>query len=236
MVNEDSPSRGGPREWPYPQPSAIEQLGDMDRDDALAFLRQLRDLLMVHKFGVDELMTKLRIWSEEFDHAHEHDPIEHISSRIKRPEAIAAKLARRGLPVDPVSAREHLTDIAGVRVACKFISDVYLIRDLIRQHQIEIVQTKDYIAAPKPNGYRSLHLIINVPVHLSDRTELVAVELQLRTIAMDFWAAVEHELLYKSGGQVPETFAAKLKAAAEAAARLDAQMTSLHERSERASG
>ncbi|MEV0698829.1 GTP pyrophosphokinase family protein [Saccharopolyspora sp. NPDC050389] len=232
----DRSSRGGSRGWPYPQRSAIEQLGDMDRDDALAFVRQTGGLLMMHKFGVDELMTKLRIWSEEFDYAHEHDPIEHITSRIKRPEAIAAKLARRGLPVDPVSAREHLTDIAGVRVVCPFISDVYLVRDLIRKHQIEIVQTKDYIAAPKPNGYRSLHLIIKVQVHLSDRTELVAVELQLRTIAMDFWAAVEHELLYKSGGKVPESFAAELKAAADAAARLDAQMSSLHERSERASG
>ncbi|TDD43161.1 GTP pyrophosphokinase [Saccharopolyspora elongata] len=235
MGPRDRSPRGGSRGWPYPQRSAIEQLGSMDRDDALAFVRQTGDLLMVHKFGVDELMTKLRIWSEEFDYAHEHDPIEHITSRIKRPEAIAAKLARRGLPVDPVSAREHLTDIAGVRVVCPFISDVYLLRDLIRQHQIEIVQTKDYIAAPKPNGYRSLHLIIKVPVHLSDRTELVAVELQLRTIAMDFWAAVEHELLYKSGGEVPESFAAELKAAAEAAAGLDAQMSSLHQRSEGAS-
>ncbi|MEU6267375.1 GTP pyrophosphokinase [Saccharopolyspora shandongensis] len=236
MGSADRSSRGGSRGWPYPQRSAIEQLGDMDRDDALAFMRRTGDLLMVHKFGVDELMTKLRVWSEEFDYSHEHDPIEHITSRIKRPEAIAAKLARRGLPVDPASAREHLTDIAGVRVVCPFISDVYLLRDLIRQHQIEIVQTKDYIAAPKPNGYRSLHLIIKVPVHLSDRTELVAVELQLRTIAMDFWAAVEHELLYKSGGEVPESFAAELKAAAEAAAGLDAQMSSLHERSEGASG
>lgn len=232
MGSRDRSPRGGSRGWPYPQRSAIEQLGDMDRADALAFVRRISDLLMVHKFGVDELMTKLRIWSEEFDYAHEHDPIEHIASRIKRPEAIAAKLARRGLPVDPVSARAYLTDIAGVRVVCPFISDVYLVRDLIRRHTIEIVQTKDYIAAPKANGYRSLHLIIKIPVHLSDRTELVAVELQVRTIAMDFWAAVEHELLYKSGGEVSEVFAAELETAAEAAAGLDARMSSLHERSE----
>ncbi|MGW1677122.1 GTP pyrophosphokinase [Saccharopolyspora sp. NPDC002376] len=236
MGTADRSPRGGSRGWPYLQHNAIEQLSTMDRDEALAFMRRIGDLLMVHKFGVDELMTKLRIWSEEFDYSHKHDPIEHITSRIKRPEAIAAKLARRGLPVDPVSAREHLTDIAGVRVVCPFISDVYHLRDLIRHHQIEIVQTKDYIAAPKPNGYRSLHLIIKVPVHLSDRTELVAVELQLRTIAMDFWAAVEHELLYKSGGEVQESFAAQLKAAAEAAAGLDAQMSSLHERSDGAPG
>ncbi|MDA3647872.1 GTP pyrophosphokinase family protein [Saccharopolyspora indica] len=236
MSSEVRSARGGSRQWPYPQLSALEQLSDADRDDALAFMRRTGDLLMMHKFGVDELMTKLRIWREEFDYAHEHDPIEHITSRIKRPEAIAAKLARRGLPVSPESARANLTDIAGVRVVCPFISDVYLLRDVIRQHEIEIVQTKDYIAEPKPNGYRSLHLIIKMPVHLSNRTELVAVELQLRTIAMDFWAAVEHELLYKSGGEVPEHFAAELKSAAETAAGLDAQMASLHQRSEGTSG
>ncbi|MER7013142.1 GTP pyrophosphokinase family protein [Saccharopolyspora sp. NPDC000359] len=236
MSSEARSARGGARGWPYPQVSALEKLSDADRESALAFMRQTGDLLMLHKFGVDELMTKLRIWSEEFEYAHEHDPIEHITSRIKRPEAIAAKLTRRGLPVSPESAREHLTDIAGVRVVCPFVSDVYLLRDVIRQHEIEIVQTKDYIAVPKPNGYRSLHLIIKMPVHLSNRTELVAVELQLRTIAMDFWAAVEHELLYKSGGEVPESFATELKSAAETAAGLDAQMAALHKLSEQNSG
>ncbi|GAA2792364.1 GTP pyrophosphokinase family protein [Saccharopolyspora taberi] len=235
MTPKERAPRGSARGWPYPQSTTAGPLDDLG-PEAFDFVRRTGDLLMVHKFGIDEIMTKLRIWSEEFDYSHEHDPIEHITSRVKRPEAIAAKLSRRGLPVDPVSARRHLTDIAGVRVVCPFVSDVYLIRDLIRQHEMEIVQTKDYIAAPKPNGYRSLHLIIKVPVHLSDHTELVAVELQIRTIAMDFWAAVEHELLYKSGGAVPDGFAAELKAAAEAAAGLDARMSSLHEHSEVAPG
>ncbi|WP_433873747.1 GTP pyrophosphokinase [Saccharopolyspora sp. CA-218241] len=193
-------------------------------------MRRAGYLLLLHKFAVDEMMTKMRIWSEEFDHAHEHDPIEHITSRIKRPAAIAAKLHRRGHPITPDAAREHLDDIAGVRVVCPFVSDVYLVHDLLRQHDMETVLVKDYIAEPKPNGYRSLHLIMRVPVHLSDRTEPVTVEVQLRTIAMDFWAAVEHELTYKSGGAVPQDFAGELTAAAEAAADLDARMQSLHDR------
>ena len=196
----------------------------------LKFVRQIGEVLMVHKFAIDSVMTKIRIWSEEFDYTHEHDPIEHITSRIKRPEAIVQKLQRRGLPVNPTSARDNLDDIAGIRVVCPFISDVYLIDELLRRHDMAVVQTKDYISAPKANGYRSLHLIMEVPVHLSDRTELVTAELQLRTIAMDFWAAVEHELFYKSGGEVPQDFAAELKAAADSASDLDARMKAMHER------
>lgn len=199
-------------------------------DVDLEFVSQIGEVLMVHKFAIDALMTKIRIWSEEFDYTHEHDPIEHITSRIKRPEAILQKLRRRGLPVTPISARENLDDIAGIRVVCPFISDVYLIDQLLRRHDMTIVQTKDYISEPKANGYRSLHLIMDVPVHLSDRTELVTAELQLRTIAMDFWAAVEHELFYKSGGEVPQDFAAELKAAADSASDLDARMKALNER------
>ena len=116
-------------------------------------------------------------------------------------------------------------------MVCPFLSDVYLIRDLFHRHETEIVQTKDYIANPKPNGYRSLHLITKVPVHLSERTEHVFAEIQIRTIAMDFWAAVEHELGYKSGGAVPPAVADELQDAAETAAVLDARMNALHERS-----
>lgn len=214
------------------RPAANALPSEVDLD----FVRQVGDVLMVHKFAIDSVMTKIRIWSEEFDYTHEHDPIEHITSRIKRPEAIVQKLRRRGLPVTPSSARENLDDIAGIRVVCPFISDVYLIDQLLRRHDMTIVQIKDYIQNPKPNGYRSLHLIMDVPVHLSDRTELVTAELQLRTIAMDFWAAVEHELFYKSGGEVPQDFAAELKAAADSAADLDARMKALHERNKQRLG
>lgn len=221
--------------WSAPGPTTTRSARKFDPAELGAdaeFLRETGNLLLLHKFAIDEVMTRLRIWSEEFDHAHEHDPIEHITSRVKRPEAIAAKLQRRGLPVSPASAWEHLDDIAGIRVVCPFVSDVYLVHGLLQKHGIEIVHTKDYIAAPKPNGYRSLHLIAKVPVHLSEHTPLITVEIQLRTIAMDFWAAVEHELSYKAGGRLSLESTRELKAAADAAADLDARMKSLHERTE----
>ncbi|WP_308190206.1 GTP pyrophosphokinase family protein [Amycolatopsis sp. GM8] len=196
-----------------------------------ALLRELRGELMVYKFGVDELMTKLRILSEEFDFAHQHDPIEHLTSRLKQPRAILDKLRRKGLEPSIDAIREHIEDVAGIRVVCPFVPDVYMVaRMLGQQDDVEIVRTKDYIATPKPNGYRSLHLIARIPVFLSDRVEKVKVEIQMRTIAMDFWAAVEHKLFYKYAGEAPEDFAAELRAAAATAADLDGRMTALHQR------
>jgi putative GTP pyrophosphokinase len=187
--------------------------------------------LLVYKFAVDELMTKLRILSEEFDYVHRHDPIEHITNRIKRPEAIVEKLQRKGLPPDPALIAEHLHDVAGVRVVCPFVSDVYRVEAMLRrQNDVEIVRSKDYIAEPKPNGYRSLHLIVRIPVFLSDRVEHVKVEVQMRTIAMDFWATLEHKLFYKFDDQVPEDFADELASTAAIAAQLDHRMEALHQR------
>ncbi|GAB3887154.1 GTP pyrophosphokinase family protein [Kibdelosporangium lantanae] len=186
---------------------------------------------LVYKFAIEELMTKLRILSEEFDFVHRHDPIEHITSRIKQPETIREKLVRRGLPVDPDSAAEYLDDIAGIRVICPFISDVYHVEDMIvAQDDVEFVQRKDYITQPKPSGYRSLHVIVRIPVFLSDRVERVKVELQLRTIAMDFWATLEHKLRYKDADRVPADFAGELAIAANMAAQLDTRMEGLHQR------
>ncbi len=182
--------------------------------------------LMVYRFAVEELMTKLRILSEEFDFAHQHDPIEHITSRVKRPEAIEQKLLRRGF-AEP----EQLDDIAGVRVVCPFVSDVYHVAQMLTgQDDVELLRSKDYIAEPKANGYRSLHLIVRIPVFLSDRVEKVKVEVQLRTIAMDFWATLEHKLFYKYADQVPEDFAGELASTAAVAAQLDSRMQELHER------
>jgi len=186
---------------------------------------------MVYRFAVAELMTKLRILSEEFDFAHQHDPIEHITSRVKRPEAIEQKLRRRGLATDGSSITEHLDDIAGVRVVCPFVSDVYHVAQMLTgQDDVELLRSKDYIAQPKANGYRSLHLIVRIPVFLSDRVEKVKVEVQLRTIAMDFWATLEHKLFYKYADQVPADFAGELASTAAVAAQLDTRMQELHER------
>ncbi|MFB9904902.1 GTP pyrophosphokinase [Allokutzneria oryzae] len=198
---------------------------------ALEVYRQLSQFLLVYKFAVEELMTKLRILSEEFDFVHRHDPIEHITNRVKRPEAIMEKLRRKGLEPDLDVIAEHLDDVAGVRVVCPFVSDVYGVEEMLRrQHDVKILRTKDYIASPKPNGYRSLHLIVQIPVFLSDRVEHVKVEVQMRTIAMDFWATLEHKLFYKYDDHVPADFADELASTAAIAAQLDARMESLHQR------
>jgi len=187
--------------------------------------------LAVYKFAIEELMTKLRILSEEFDLAHRHDPIEHISSRVKRPEAIEDKVRRRGLATDLPAIAEGLDDMAGVRVVCPFVSDVYTVAEmLVGQDDVELLRRKDYIAAPKGNGYRSLHLIVRIPVFLSDRVERVKIEVQLRTIAMDFWATLEHKLSYKYESQVPGDFATELADVATLAAHLDSRMQNLHQR------
>jgi putative GTP pyrophosphokinase len=206
-------------------------LDDVDHPQPAAVLRDLGRQLMVYKFAVDELMTKLRILSEEFDFAHQHDPIEHITHRVKQPQAILRKLHRKGLEPSIPAVREHIEDVAGIRVVCPFVPDVYMVAGMLgRQDDVEIVRTKDYIANPKPNGYRSLHLIVRIPVFLSDRVEKVKVEIQMRTIAMDFWAAVEHKLFYKYDGEAPADFSAELQAAAVTAADLDTRMTALHQR------
>jgi putative GTP pyrophosphokinase len=210
---------------------AAEHASLSEAAEELAVAGQLPRFLLMYKFAIEELMTKLRILSEEFDFVHQHDPIEHITSRVKRPEAIKEKVHRRGLGSDWVSAARELDDIAGIRVVCPFVDDVFAVaRMLTAQDDVELLRTKDYIARPKANGYRSLHLIVRIPVFLSDRVEKVKVEVQLRTIAMDFWAAVEHKLSYKYRDSVPPDFAGELSAAAATAADLDARMAALHER------
>lgn len=185
---------------------AAEHASLSEAAEELAVAGQLPRFLLMYKFAIEELMTKLRILSEEFDFVHRHDPIEHITSRVKRPEAIKEKVHRRGLGSDWVSAARALDDIAGIRVVCPFVDDVFAVaRMLTAQDDVELLRTKDYIARPKANGYRSLHLIVRIPVFLSDRVEKVKVEVQLRTIAMDFWAAVEHKLSYKYRDSVPRT-------------------------------
>ncbi len=210
----------------------ISTLGGVtDLADDLSLLRDLERRLLVHKFAIEELMTKLRILSEEFDSVHRHDPIEHITSRVKRPEGILEKLRRKGLPFELDRIGDHLDDIAGVRVICPFVSDVYRVSAMLaRQHDVDVLHTKDYIAVPKPNGYRSLHLIVRIPVFLSDRVEHVKVEVQLRTIAMDFWATLEHKLFYKYDDRPPADFVDELMSSALIAAQLDERMESLHRR------
>lgn len=195
------------------------------RELALGFRR----LLMTYRFGLDEMMTKVTILREEFRHIHDYTPIEHIGSRMKSFESILAKANRRGIPLRPDAVRDALTDIAGIRITCSFVTDIYRMRDLlIGQRDVTLLQEKDYIAQPKENGYKSLHLILSVPVYLSDRIEQVVVEVQLRTIAMDFWASLEHKIYYKYERAIPVHLTDALTAAAAEAATLDATMERIH--------
>lgn len=192
--------------------------------------QRLSRFRMRYKFAIDEVTTKIAILREEFEETYDHSPIEHVRSRLKSPDSLFAKAARRGTPNSLDAIAETVRDIAGVRVVCPFVSDVYWIKDVLtRQSDVTVLEIEDYIAHPKPNGYRSLHLTIEVPVFLSDRTDHVPVELQIRTIAMDFWASVEHAIYYKYDATVPATLLEELTDVARIAADLDHRMTRLRD-------
>ncbi|MBR8744019.1 GTP pyrophosphokinase family protein [Nocardiopsis sp. MG754419] len=184
---------------------------------------------MSYKFAIDTLMAKVNILNEEFRYTNDHNPIEHVGSRLKTPYSILEKARRRGVPLDLDSIAKEILDIAGIRVTCSFVSDTYAIRDMLAGHEdIRITEEKDYIRSPKANGYRSLHLLVCTPVRMSDRTVEVPVEIQIRTIAMDFWASLEHKIYYKYAKAVPQDLLDELRTAAETANRLDVTMERLH--------
>ncbi|MFT4280413.1 GTP pyrophosphokinase [Microbacterium sp.] len=196
-------------------------------------LREMRDdfqkFLLLYQFGLREVETKLEILRDEFQLTHDYNPIEHLSSRVKSADSLIDKVVRKGIDADFDSIRAHITDIAGVRVTTSFAGDAYRLFDLLtQQDDITVREVKDYIARPKPNGYKSLHVIVEVPVFLSSGRVDVAVEVQFRTIAMDFWASLEHKIYYKYEGAVPDGLLAELKDAADTAAELDARMQRLH--------
>lgn len=198
-------------------------------EEATASIRALLATENLYHSAIREIATKLENLNDEFKCTRDRNPIHHIKTRVKTPKSIQAKLERRGLPLTVESARQNLTDIAGVRVICSYIDDIYLIaRLLVSQDDIELVRRTDYIKEPKPSGYRSLHLIVSVPVFLSERTERVKVEVQIRTIAMDFWASLEHELAYRLSGEKVEAIAGELRACAEIIADTDTRMQALH--------
>ena len=186
-------------------------------------------MLMHHRFVVNEVLTKLSILREESIYARSYNQIEHISSRVKSPRSLLEKVHRRGLPLDTDVIRERITDIAGIRITCSFIADTYHVLELLTaQDDIRVVEIKDYIAHPKPNGYRSLHAILEVPVFLSGGPVPVICEVQIRTIAMDFWASLEHKIHYKFDGDVPDRLIDELTEAADASDQLDRRMEHLH--------
>lgn len=211
-----------------------EALGQGDEvlhlDDPKALRQDFTRFMLRHRFAMEEVVTKLTILRDEFALMHDTNPIEHIASRLKSPDSLAEKMGRKGTLPTFDSIRETITDIAGVRVTCSFVSDVYRVHELLTsQADLTVLDVRDYIAAPKANGYRSLHLLLEVPVYLSDGPVPVTVEVQLRTIAMDFWASLEHKIHYKYRGAVPDDLAERLCDAADSAHALDARMEALHD-------
>ncbi|MFD2209432.1 GTP pyrophosphokinase family protein [Virgibacillus halophilus] len=203
------------------------------KEQRLKHMKQARNdltrFMMTYKFGLDEMNTKLMILKEEFQHFHDYNPIEHIKSRIKSPESILKKLTRKNLPVTLDAIKENIQDIVGFRIVCSFTSDIYRLSEMIQQQKdVTLVTCKDYIKHPKPNGYQSLHLILTVPVFMSDREEQVHVELQIRTVAMDFWASLEHKIYYKYNKNIPENLIEELRDTAAVANNLDERMEKLH--------
>lgn len=189
-----------------------------------------KDFLLPYKFKLDELKTKVNIINEE-KYMDGYNPIEHIKCRIKKPMDIIGKLKRKNLPVTIKSARENLNDVAGLRIICLFVSDIYTLFGLIKNQQdIEIIEIKDYIQFPKANGYRSLHVIIQTPITFSTVKEKINVEIQLRTLAMDFWASMEHKIHYESNEEIPSYLKTGLKEAADTAQQLDQKMKTIQEK------
>ncbi|MBN2795350.1 MAG: GTP pyrophosphokinase family protein [Clostridia bacterium] len=188
-------------------------------------MKPWRDLLLVHKFAVEEIKTKLQVLDEEFRNIHDYNPIEHIRYRVKKPNSIMEKLDRLGFEPTIENARMHIFDIAGVRIICSFTEDIYRVVELLKsQDDIDVVLIKDYIKNPKSNGYKSLHLHVDLPVYLSSGMVKTRIEIQIRTIAMDFWASLEHKIYYKYRNKAPESITNQLRVCASMISTLDERM------------
>ena len=192
------------------------------------YAKQFEELMMIYQCAIQEVTTKLEILSHEMSVRQNRNPIESIKYRIKKPKSIAEKLIRNGKDVNISSVSENLNDVAGVRVICSFIDDIYTVANMLtRQDDVKLLAVKDYIKNPKPNGYRSYHMIIEIPVFFSDQKQPVKVEVQIRTIAMDFWASLEHQVKYKKDIPDPETIAARLQKCAQVIAATDEEMQNI---------
>lgn len=186
--------------------------------------------MFLYRSAMKIVTTKLEILNDEFQHIHKYNPIEYVKSRLKTPESIVKKLTRYGYDSSMENMIEYVNDIAGVRLVCSFTSDIYRLADMIKkQRDFSVYAVKDYLEQPKPSGYRSYHLLVSVPVETSTGTVEVKVEIQIRTIAMDFWASLEHKIYYKFEGNAPEYISKDLQECAAIMSDLDAKMLSLNE-------
>ena len=189
-----------------------------------------KTIMFLYQSALKEVGTKLEILNDEFHHVHKYNPIEHIKTRVKTPESIVKKLHRYGYEVSIENMVKYINDIAGVRVICSFTSDIYRLAGMIgNQSDLKVLTIKDYIKNPKDSGYKSYHMLVSVPIYLSDSVVDTKVEIQIRTIAMDFWASLEHKIYYKFEGHAPDYISTDLKECADMIAALDEKMLSLNE-------
>lgn len=192
-------------------------------------IQLLREMEMLYSCAMREICTKLENLRHEFELRKSHNPIRHITHRLKHPISIRQKMLDRGLPLEYDVMRDNITDIGGIRVICSYVDDIYAIASMLKsQDDVLVVKEKDYIKNPKPNGYRSYHLIVGIPVFFSEETQIIPVEIQMRTIAMDFWASLEHEIRYKTAADIPDPIKERLNAIAEDIFKADLEMQEIH--------
>lgn len=200
-------------------------LEDRQQATILGELQSFMYLMMEYRCAIREIKTKLNVLNDEFSLRHERNPFESIESRVKEPLSIIEKMRRKGFELTVENIEEKLSDVAGIRVICSFVEDIYYLADMLSaQDDLKVLEVKDYIKNPKPNGYRSLHLIIQIPIFLSDQKKNMRVEVQFRTIAMDFWASVDHKLKYKKNVANPEMIAEELRKCADVISGVDQRM------------
>ena len=187
-------------------------------------------IIFLYRSALKEVSTKVEILNDEFQQVHQYNPIEYIKSRIKSPESIVKKLKRYGYESSIDNMVDYINDIAGIRIVCSFTSDIYKLAEMIgKQNDLTVVSVKDYIKHPKESGYKSYHMLVTIPVYLSDRIVDTKVEIQIRTVAMDFWASLEHKINYKFEGNAPEHIRNELVECARMVSELDERMLSLNE-------
>lgn len=214
--------------------SLIPPIDQAFQDDLQKLMHTLtmpyKELMAYYRCAMMEVETKFRVLSENLSLEDDRNPIESIKTRMKSPESIVKKLKLRGFPLSVESIEENLNDVAGVRVICGFPSDIYRLSEaFLRQDDVTLIESKDYIANPKRNGYRSLHLIVTVPIYLHDEKRMMRVEVQFRTIAMDWWASLEHQIRYKKEVEISNETAKELRDCAEQAALLDYRMQQIYD-------
>lgn len=194
---------------------------------------RFREMMMMYTCAIREVKTKLEVLNDDLATKNQRNPIQMIKSRVKKPASIIEKLKRRGYPLTIQSIVENLDDVAGVRVICSFLDDIYTVAEMLaRQDDVKVLMVKDYIHCPKVNGYRSYHMIIEIPVYFSDRKQNIRVEVQIRTIAMDFWASLDHQMKYKKNLDDSGEISEELRECAETIAQTDMRMLNIRKKIE----